>query len=249
MQKENRLPPFKYHAVSDVGLFRENNEDAWISIPEQGIFIVADGLGGHQAGEVASKEALEEFHSHFLSLSKKMGTPKTCTHFEQMLLDSFYAANQQIFQLGKQHTLLRGMGTTFSLLAFFKKRAILLHVGDSRIYRYRSPKLLQLSEDHLGSRVSSLDEPRHTKGFLTKALGTAELILPQFIHLPCRAGDYFLLCSDGLSDLLSSKEIADVLAKETLRLEEKVRMLVYLAKANGGQDNVTVLLIHLPKEG
>ena len=68
MQKENRLPPFKYHAVSDVGLFRENNEDAWISIPEQGIFIVADGLGGHQAGEVASKEALEEFHSHFLSL-------------------------------------------------------------------------------------------------------------------------------------------------------------------------------------
>jgi len=219
-------------------------------MPEYGIFIVADGLGGHQAGEVASKEAVEIFESHFLSLIKEKGAPDTLRNLERYLLESLYAANREIFLLGQQHSLLRGMGTTFSLLAFFKKKLIILHVGDSRFYRYRAASLEQLSEDHLGSRpcgCKTRENEMVSKGYLTKALGTAESILPQFSLLPWQEGDFFLLCSDGLSDLLSENELAEVLSLDTLRLEEKVRMLVHLAKSHGGQDNITVLLAHLQK--
>lgn len=244
------LPAFKCHAVSDVGLFRDNNEDSWATIPERGIFIIADGLGGHQAGEVASKEAIEIFTSHFHSLVKEFGDPKTLKSFEQYLLQSFYASNSEIFLLGQQHSLLRGMGTTFSLLALFKKKAVILHVGDSRIYRYRNNALEQLSDDHLCIRPFDPrlgEKEQNSKGFLTKALGTSEMLLPQVRMLPWQEGDFFLLCSDGLSDLLSNGEIADVLAREGLRIEEKVRLLVYLAKSHGGPDNITVLLVHIPR--
>lgn len=244
------LPAFKCHAVSDVGLFRDNNEDSWATIPEHGIFIVADGLGGHQAGEVASKEAIEIFINHFHSLVKEYGHPKTLKSFEQYLLKSFYASNSEIFLLGQQHSLLRGMGTTFSLLSFFKKKSVVLHVGDSRIYRYRRRVLEQLSDDHLCIRPfdpRSGEQEHNSKGFLTKALGTSETLLPQLCMLPWQEDDFFLICSDGLSDLLSDKEIAEVLSRETLRLEEKVRLLVHLAKSHGGQDNITVLLVNMLK--
>jgi protein phosphatase len=242
-------PQLKYHAVSDVGLFRDNNEDTWLSIPEYGVFVVADGLGGHQAGEVASKEAIETFKSYFEHLIQKNGEPETLDTYELYLSESLSAANREIFNLGQQHSLLKGMGTTFSLIGFFEKKVVVLHVGDSRVYRFHSASFEKVTEDHLGIRsCPGKIYETNSKGFLTKALGTAETIVPQMLVLPWQEGDMFLVCSDGLSDLVSEKEINKVLSLDTLRLEEKVRMLVQIAKEHGGQDNITVLLIHVIKQ-
>lgn len=231
----------KYHAVSDIGLLRENNEDALLCLPEFNIFVVADGLGGHQAGEIASKEAVDFFKTHITFSLRK--PPETIEVFQHHLLEGFYATNSEIFHLSHQHHLLKGMGTTFSALAFFEQTACIVHVGDSRIYRFREGALEQLTQDHLGLRPG--DSRVSEKGVLTKALGTSEALIPQLAHYPCQVQDLFLLCSDGLSDKVKEVEIQGVLSNQTLRLEEKVRMLVFLAKSKGGQDNISVALIQM----
>lgn len=242
------IPPLRYHGISDIGLLRDNNEDAFLFIPEYGIFVVADGLGGHQAGEVASKESLERFKSKFLAFIQAQGKPLLCEQFEAYCLDSLQTANREIFSLGQNHYLLQGMGTTFSAIGFFNKRCLVFHVGDSRIYRYRQGLLDQLTTDHLCSRLSIVKEKdQNSKGFLTKALGTAETIIPQHVWNDVYEGDLFLLCSDGLSDAVPDQEIAHVLSLETLKLEEKARMLIHVAKSHRGQDNITVVLIEIPK--
>lgn len=242
--KQSLIPYLvKYHAVSDIGLLRENNEDALLCMPQLSVFVVADGLGGHQAGEIASKEAVDYFKS-YLTSRISVDTPlENFELFQHYLLESFYATNREIFQLSCQHHLLKGMGTTFSVLGFFEKTSVIVHVGDSRIYRYRVSRLERLTQDHLGLRPGDIRVGE--KGVLTKALGTADSLIPQLCTYPCEPKDLFLLCSDGLSDKLKEAEIQEVLANQSLHLEEKVRMLVFLAKSKGGQDNITVVLVEI----
>lgn len=234
------------HGASDVGLVRTNNEDAWFASPDGRVFLIADGLGGHQAGEVAARESIEFFLSAFLSgfpdkVSHQPTNPEIC----QQLQTCFDITNEHLFQLSEQHELLRGMGTTFCSLSFHDSQAAVAHVGDSRIYRHRDGVLEQLTKDHCWTQALFFApefEGQTTKGILTKALGTMPSVDPTIQLLPVQSHDLFLLCTDGLSDMMTNEEIESVLNRP-MTIGERVRMLIARAKQKGGADNITVILV------
>jgi protein phosphatase len=242
--------PFRVHShgASDVGLVRTNNEDAWFASPNGRVFLIADGLGGHQAGEVAAREAIEWFLPAFLSsFPEKADYHPTNEEITKQLQSCFDTTNGHVFQLSEQHELLRGMGTTFCSLSFHDDGAAVAHVGDSRIYRHRDGVLHQLTKDHCWTQSPFFVpefEGQHTKGILTKALGTMPSIDPTIQILPVQSHDTFLLCTDGLSDMLSHDEIESVLNRP-MTIGERVRMLIAQAKQKGGADNITVVLVEV----
>jgi protein phosphatase len=242
--------PFKVHShgASDVGLVRTNNEDAWVAGPDGKIFLVADGLGGHQAGEVAARESVEQFFSSFIELfPDKQQEPLPDAVIEERLQVCFARTNAHVFQLSLTHELLHGMGTTFCALTFHGEKAAVCHVGDSRIYLLRDSVLDQLTKDHCwtrGSLFASLPEDRMTKGVLTRALGTMPTVDATIRLIPVQAHDVFLLCTDGLSDMVPHAQIESILNRP-MTIGERVRMLVACAKQKGGGDNITVILIEV----
>ena len=239
------------YGLSDMGLIRQNNEDVWASVLEKRLFILADGMGGHQAGEVAAKEAVQYFLSRFQSAVPKSDTPQD---IQEMIRAIIRDTNTFIFRLGQTHELLRGMGTTFCCLYFLEDFALYAHVGDSRIYRVRDGQVMQLTHDHsllrelidLGQiREQQIDEFLY-KNIITRAIGTESNVEPTVEVTPLQIGDLYLLCSDGLSDLLSVEEIQTVLVA-SLTIEEKVRSLIAEAKQRGGHDNITVVIVEIRK--
>ena len=242
--------PFRVHShgASDVGLVRTNNEDSWLASPDGRVFLIADGLGGHQAGEEASRESIEWFLSAFVSaFPEKITQQLTNEEISERLKSCFDTTNKHVFQLSENHELLRGMGTTFCSLSFHDDRVAVAHVGDSRIYRHRDGVLSQLTKDHCWTQALFFVpefEGQQTKGFLTKALGTMPSIDPTIQVLSVQSHDTFLLCTDGLSDMLTHDEIESVLNRP-MTIGERVRMLIALAKQKGGADNVTVILVEV----
>lgn len=240
------------YGLTDVGLVRKNNEDLWAELPEINTFVLADGMGGHQAGEVAAYEAVIAFCEYM----KKMlvDSPRTFT-ISQMRSEIEYAiqrVNSKVYKMGYSDPELKGMGTTFCCLHLHADGLIRAHVGDSRIYRYRYNILTQLTEDHSLARemidMGQLDEEdveRFTyKNIITKAIGTEPYLDPSVHVGDVKVGDLYLMCSDGLSDLLERREIAAILAAKTT-LEETASQLITLAKEKGGHDNITVLLLEV----
>lgn len=221
----------KSHGASDVGLVRTNNEDVWLSSPEDGLFLVADGLGGHRAGEVAARESVDFFFSVFRDFKKNIPLSHEDEIFS-FLQQCFYKTNEHLYNLACSHELLRGMGTTLSSLSFYEKKAVVAHVGDSRIYRLRDGELEQLTHDHCWTRkIFDPDAPDESflyKGVLTRALGTTPSVEPTIRFLDVQSHDLFLLCSDGLSDMMNRREIRHVM-KLPLTIGERVRMLVSVA--------------------
>ena len=240
--------PFRVHShgASDVGLVRTNNEDAWFASPDGRLFLIADGLGGHQAGEVAAREAIDLFLSCFLAaFPDAKDPPGPSDEILHKLQTCFETTNARIFVLSGQHELLRGMGTTFCSLSFHGECAAVAHVGDSRIYRHRDGVLEQLTKDHCWvSREGGVPEVVGQKGMLTKALGTMPTIDPTIQIVPLRSRDTFLLCTDGLSDMLSHDEIESILNRD-ITIGERVRMLIAESKQKGGADNVTAILVEV----
>jgi PPM family protein phosphatase len=233
------------HGASDVGLVRTNNEDAWFASPDGKIFLIADGLGGHQAGEVAARESVEGFLAAFLSEFSEVTDRCPPEDITKKLQHCYETTNEKLFLLSGQHELLRGMGTTFCSLSFHGDRVAIAHVGDSRIYLHRDGELEQLTKDHCWTPPSFFVpeiEGQVTKGMLTKALGTMPAIDPTIQILPFFSHDTFLLCTDGLSDMLSHDEIESVLNR-TMTIGERVRMLIAGAKQKGGADNVTIIIV------
>jgi serine/threonine protein phosphatase PrpC len=242
--------PFRVHShgASDVGLVRTNNEDAWFASPDGRVFLIADGLGGHQAGEVAARESVEWFLSTFLgAFPEKADHPLTNDEISQQLQACFDTTNEQLFALSAQHELLHGMGTTFCSLSVHGDNVAIAHVGDSRVYRHRDGVLEQLTKDHCWTQAAPYVaecEAQTTKGILTKALGTMPSIDPTIQLLPLQSHDTFLLCTDGLSDMLAHDEIESVLNR-SMTIGERVRMLIALAKQKGGADNITIILVEV----
>ena len=238
--------PFRIHShgSSDVGLVRTNNEDAWFASPDGKVFLIADGLGGHQAGEVAAKESVERFLSAFLAAFPEKDADLSDEEIGRRLRTCFEKTNERLFQLAGQHELLRGMGTTFCSLSIHDGRAAIAHVGDSRIYRHRGGSLEQLTKDHCWSQALFVipEFEGQTKGMLTKALGTMPTIDPSILLLPIASHDLFLMCTDGLSDMLTHGEIESILNRD-MTIGERVRMLIAAAKQKGGGDNVSVILV------
>lgn len=231
----------RYAALSDVGRVRENNEDSWHA--DGRVFIVADGMGGHRAGEVASSAAVERF-LHFEEKNRHLPPLKRIN-------EGILSANEFIARMAAENPVLEGMGTTFTVL-LLEEGAFLGHVGDSRAYLLREGELSSLTRDH------SLVAKMVREGFLTprqarvhprrnvilRALGMEGRLAVDLSAPELRAGDRVLLCTDGLTSHLEDEELEEAL----MRLrdpEECCRSLVAEANARGGEDNVTLIVIDL----
>lgn len=235
--------------LSDIGLVRENNEDVWAEIPEKHLYILADGMGGHLAGEVAAREAVDAL----IALIKgDVGAQMEKVSLEEarhLLTACINEVNAHVYRKGRRDPSLRGMGTTLCCLYFHPKGLLYGHVGDSRIYRMRGEKLSQLTKDHsllrelvdLGELSERQAEEFVYKNIITKAIGTEPSVEPSVQKCEIVDGDLYLMCSDGLSDLLSRIEIEAILKANT-SIKKATQELVAVAKEKGGHDNITVVI-------
>ena len=245
--------------LSDVGLQREHNEDSFVVLSEHDLFVVADGMGGHRAGDVASKLATETISEFFRSTANEDVTwpfhfDTNLSEEENRLLTGIRVANRQIFERSSRSRECHGMGTTVvgAMFSPRKRRMYIGHVGDSRCYRLRSQGLEQITKDHslLQEQIDAgLITPEQAvnstiKNLVTRALGVDESVLLDVNEHTVQEGDIYLLCSDGLSDMVDDPAIAKIVSAD-MALEHKAIHLVDLANENGGRDNISVLLVEV----
>jgi protein phosphatase len=236
------------YSLSDVGKKRDHNEDNFLVDEPLALYAVADGMGGHQAGERASKMALD-------TLVAAMGAPDAArADALQALREATQAAGAAIFLAAQEDEDLHGMGTTLTSLWFQKGRAYLAHVGDSRAYLYRDGRVQQLSDDHswvseqVRAGMMTEEEAKDSKfrHIITRSVGFEREVQVDGAAIPVQPGDCFVLCSDGLSNYLGGDELARILQARFYR--DIPRLLVDLANDRGGDDNVTVILIHVAND-
>ncbi|MHB1846033.1 MAG: Stp1/IreP family PP2C-type Ser/Thr phosphatase [Deltaproteobacteria bacterium] len=241
--------------TTHVGMKRNHNEDNYLLLPEQRLFVVADGMGGHSSGEVASKIAVDELAGFFDRTGRDEDATwpykldRTRTYEENRLITGIKLANLRIFERAQLEARYKGMGTTIVTVHFSKDQIHVGHVGDSRVYRFRSGVLTQLTEDHslLNDYIKAkkltpeeIEKFPH-KNVIVRALGMKDSVQ---VDVSCQqpvAGDVFLLCSDGLSGMVPDPKITEILSA-TSDLEKAAAQLIDAANANGGVDNVTVVL-------
>lgn len=230
--------------LSDIGCARETNEDALSVLPEQQIFVLADGMGGHNAGEIASQMACRLIPRFLQEKSTEAGDPR------QILEDCIQQTHRAIYQESESNTEYKGMGTTVEV-AWLKGRSLFwAHVGDSRIYLFRKDQLTQLTEDHslvndyLKKGIMTEEQARNTpmRNVILQAVGAADKIKVQTGCVDWESGDIFLLCSDGLSDIVEDEEIKMILSGAS-DPESCARNLIERAKNLGAPDNVSVVLL------
>jgi len=229
---------------TDVGMRRANNEDTFVSSPERGLLALADGMGGAASGEVASgifADAVRELLSN--------GPPPTEVEAEDLVRRAFLLANQRIRDLAAREPSHKDMGCTGEMVVFTGKGYVLGHVGDSRIYLFRGDRLRQVTKDHsfvqaqvdqgmLTPEQARIHAYRH---MILRAVGIHDSLAVDLISGQAHPGDLFLLCSDGLTDMVEDSRIEEALASD-LSLEGKADRLVRNACDAGGHDNVTVVL-------
>lgn len=249
-----KVMPYKIVAfgLSDIGLVRENNEDVWAQVRNKDIFMLADGMGGHKAGEVAATATVNYFSAHMEEVLSSQPAEMSLMDAVAEIEYAIQVVNNSVYEMGCRDPDLRGMGTTFCCLYFHSQGLIHAHVGDSRIYRMRESKLVQLTKDHslmrelidLG-RLDKSDEKEFVyKNIITKAVGTEPFVEPTVLSTNIVDKDLLLMCTDGLSDLLSDKEISAIMVQEW-SLEDKVKKLIESAKEKGGHDNITVVMLEV----
>ena len=249
----NRLMPYKVlaSALSDVGLVRQNNEDYLKQLPNERFFVLADGMGGHQAGEIASKEAVEHLCKLFM---QAVAESQSLADLQFALFQAIQKVNDLIFRMGLTQEGLRGMGTTLCCIYIHPDGLLYGHVGDSRIYRFRGKQVEQLTHDHsllrelmdLGQINAQQAEDFLYKNIITRAIGTEPFVEPTVQITSLQAGDILLMCTDGLSDLLTEKEMASILTRHPEK--DLAKDLVKAAKKKGGYDNVTVIVLKIQDE-
>ena len=241
---------YSFYALTDVGQVRLNNEDAFAFNEDFGVAVLADGMGGYNAGEVASGMAVAFVKSElvrWLEVEAQRSSPAQIALGINLCVDR---ANQSILNAAMANPQYIGMGTTVVAGVFKKNCLILGHVGDSRCYRWRSASLTQITRDHslLQERVDAgLLTPAQAavapgKNLLTRALGVEDGVQVELHEHEVLDGDVYLMCSDGLTDMLNDAEISAALGKRAL-LPELAVELVAKANAAGGRDNIAVLLV------
>ncbi len=242
--------------LSDIGLVRQNNEDCWAELPALGFYALADGMGGHRAGEVASRLAIDTVCE---TMETALGENTDELSFEEahgVMQLAIEHTNRVVYEKGQSDEEFKGMGTTLCCLLFHRKGIIYAHVGDSRIYRLRKGKLEQITRDHsllremieLGQLNEGQAEEFVYKNIITRAIGTESEIDPSVHMADLQNHDIFLMCSDGLSDMITVNDMEKIVTKSKT-LEEAGARLVKAAKENGGYDNVTVVLMEVSKHG
>lgn len=238
--------PLEFWGATDVGRRRENNEDAIACDEALGLALVADGMGGHLAGEVASGLAIVTVREALDAALSGGGGIEPAAAVRAALEQ----ANREIHTRAGRDPICAGMGTTAALVLAHDGRMLIAHVGDSRVYRLRSGALEQLTTDHslvqelIETGFLSEEEARHSmnRNVITRALGIAAEVEVDLRTEPLEAGDLYLLCSDGLTDLVSDARIGELL-RETDGGPAAARALVEEANACGGMDNVSVILV------
>src|SRR5450432_4107194 len=248
--------------LSDVGLQREHNEDSFVVLKEYDLFVVADGMGGHRAGDVASRIATETISEFFRSTANEDVTwpfhfDTNLSEEENRLLTGIRVANRQIYERSTRSREYHGMGTTVvgAMFSPRKRRMYIGHVGDSRCYRVRSGAIQLLTRDHslindyLLAMPDLTDEQRSElpKNVITRALGMQDNVEVDLQSDECQPGDVYVLCSDGLSGMITDQEIAEVVAANT-DLSEVCRRLITLANEHGGEDNITAVAVRVDNE-
>jgi len=230
-------------AKTDPGLKRKQNEDSFLVVQEQSLFVVADGMGRHAAGEVASKLAVDTIESYFKRGAEPKAGPDDLPAEGRRMRDATLEANAAVFKLATENDAYHGMGTTVVGLHFSKKRdrAIIASAGDSRCYRHRSGELKQLTTDHTLGAAGIVGS---NAAMLSRAVGIeVNLEVDVLIDAPLPQ-DLYLLCSDGLSRMVSHDDMAKILSG-TRPLEDRAAELIETANQAGGRDNVTVILVQV----
>jgi serine/threonine protein phosphatase PrpC len=241
--------------LTHVGMKRNHNEDNFLMLPDERLFVVADGMGGHSSGEIASKIAVDELAEFFKMTGKDQDATwpykmdKTRNYDENRLATGIKLANVRIYERASSEQKFRGMGTTIVSIHFNGTYAYVAHVGDSRVYFFRGGMLKQITEDHsllndyLKAKKLTPEEIEAFphKNVIVRALGMKDTVQVDISRLEPQDGDVFLLCSDGLSGMVTDAAIADVLTKQR-DLTAACSQLIDLANANGGNDNVTCVL-------
>jgi PPM family protein phosphatase len=245
--------------LTDVGLQREHNEDSFVVLGDYDLFIVADGMGGHRAGDIASRLATDTIAEFFRSTATEDVTwpfhfDTSLSEEENRLLTGIRIANRQIFEQSSKSRECRGMGTTVVGALFSRKsnRMYIGHVGDSRCYRVRRGELRQMTRDHslindyLLAMPDLTEEQRSElpKNVITRALGMQDQVMVDLQSDDPQLGDMYLLCSDGLSGMIGEDEILDILMS-TSDLDEACRRLVSRANEHGGEDNITAIVVRI----
>ncbi|MEM1348691.1 MAG: Stp1/IreP family PP2C-type Ser/Thr phosphatase [Myxococcota bacterium] len=238
---------------------RNHNEDNLCIVAEHNLYMVADGMGGHAHGEVASKMAVDTIADFFkdTSLDEEVTWPykmeKGRRYEENRLSAGVKLANLRIHEFGVQNPDKKGMGTTVVALFFSGNTAYLGHVGDSRIYRLRQGEFTQITEDHslLNDYIKMKDlTPEEIENFphknvIVRALGMKATVQVDVAHEEPQHGDVYLLCSDGLNGMVPDEVMHQILTEEHPNLEAAVNRLIQVANGNGGTDNITVLLVEV----
>jgi protein phosphatase len=247
--------------TTHVGMKRNHNEDNYLVIPEENLFCVADGMGGHSSGEIASKIAVDELGEFFRMTSRDgdatwpFKMDKARNYDENRLATGIKLANKCIFDKASNESKYKGMGTTIVSVHFANNAAYVGHVGDSRVYFFREGVLKQVTEDHsllndyLKAKKLTPEEIEHFphKNVIVRALGMKENVQVDVSRVESQEGDIFLLCSDGLSGMVSDAQIQEILAR-TPELEKACSQLIDMANAAGGTDNVTCVLARFHNE-
>jgi protein phosphatase len=246
-----------YQAITDVGRKRKGNEDSLFVNADQNLFVVADGMGGHAAGEVASKVAVDSINE-FICLTSgdeeitwPFGLDQNISYDGNRLKTAIRYANRKVLEATQERSDYEGMATTVCGVLVDGDSANLGHVGDSRVYLHRQGELTQLTADHswvneqILSGVISPDQARShpLRNVVTRALGgKPDLTVDMQVH-KANPGDILLMCSDGLTTMIPDEDIGKIIDEADGDLEKAAKSLVATANARGGEDNITVLLI------
>ena len=246
----------KAYGLTDVGRQRQHNEDSFLVADEAKLFLVADGMGGHAAGEIASRIAVDSISEFIVHTKEDDGTwphayDEQYTRTTNRLMAALRMANTRVLEAMRKDAKLRGMGTTVVAFMADDGKISVAHVGDSRAYMIRNGRISRITNDHswvfeqvqAGMLTEAEAEKHPLRNVITRALGGALSVNPDASEIDCRPGDLYLLCSDGLTGMVPEDQILELVTANADDLEKACRQLIDVANEHGGLDNVTAILV------
>lgn len=258
----NQRPTLDVASQSHPGMVRTHNEDSVFVDAAAGLAVLADGMGGYNAGEVASGIAVNVISNGLVPELRsdrelsKVDVTSGLTHAALLLQQQIAAANKSIYEAAQARPECAGMGTTLVSAVFCGSRVSIGHVGDSRCYRLRADKFEQLTHDHsllqeqIDSGVLTPEQAKYSlnKNLVTRALGIEAIVPADIAEYRVEAEDIYLLCSDGLTDMVDPEAVQGIVQEKRTDLSGAAARLVDLANQNGGRDNISVILLRVPAE-
>jgi protein phosphatase len=248
-------------SYSDPGMVRSHNEDSIASDASKGLVVLADGMGGYNAGEVASGMATTVLVTELQQLlddhaPHQLDSESGQSLAQKLLREQIAKTNTSIYQASQSQPQYAGMGTTLVVALFYDNRMTVAHIGDSRLYRLRGEEFRQVTRDHsllqeqIDSGMITLEQAKlsQNKNLVTRALGIDPAVDPEIHDYETQPGDIYLLCSDGLCDMVGDEDIGMVLHTLGANLKLCAHQLVQMANDNGGRDNVSVILVRVVRD-